>query len=42
MRPDSDIKIAIDAAASEFYVNGQYELSGGKESFKFRRADRIL
>ena len=31
MRPDSDIKIAIDAAASEFYVNGQYELSGEKK-----------
>ena len=31
LRPDSDIKIAIDAAASEFYVNGQYELSGEKK-----------
>lgn len=31
LRPDADIKISIDAAASEFYVNGQYELSGEKK-----------
>lgn len=31
LKPDADIKISIDAAASEFYVNGQYELSGEKK-----------
>lgn len=33
LKPESDIKIAIDAAASEFYKDGKYELSGEKKIY---------
>ena len=42
LRPGSDIKFSIDAAASEFYREGRYELSESRKNWQFGRYDSIL
>ena len=48
LQPGKDIKLALDAASSEFHADGQYTIdgktldSGDKSSFSVSKGDRVL